>query len=254
MAKHKLVTAERAVGVDLDQLSGHSSQLPKIDYSQTRKVSLDAAHLTRHRVLNNSSNPRVLAAYKLLRTQILQKLSNNGWNSVGVVSARRNEGKTLTAINLSMSIARDYNHTALLVDFDLSDPSIGTFIGLEAKQGVDDYLAGRCDLAAALINPEHERFVVLPARKAVMDASEILASPATRALVAELRARYADRVIVFDLPPILEMDEALAFSPYVDAILIVVEERRTTKEDMQRLEHILQHKPVLGTVLNKSVT
>jgi protein-tyrosine kinase len=223
-----------------------------IEYTRTRKIVLDPRHLARNRVLTGDSDADAVVAFKLLRTQVLQRLTARGWNSVGVVSAHRGEGKTLTAINLAASIARDYNHTALLADFDLGDPSVHKYFGFVPELGLDDYLTGQCELADVLVNPGRERLVMLPVRKPMVDASEVLASPGIAALVGELRTRYADRVIIFDLPPLLDMDEALAFLPYVDALLIVIEERRTTRNDLQYLSHLLSDKPVLGTVLNKS--
>jgi len=223
-----------------------------VRYTRTRKIVLDQEHLSRHRVLTRDSEPEVTAAFKLLRTQILQRLGAKGWNSIGVVSAHGSEGKTLTAINLAVSIARDYNRTALLADFNLSDPSVHQYLGFEPELGLDDYLQGQCELADVLVNPGSERLVLLPVREKISDASEVLASPTIISLAEELRQRYSDRVIVFDLPPLLDMDEALVFLPYVDALLIVVEERHTTREDLQYLSHLLGDKPVLGTVLNKS--
>lgn len=230
-----------------------SDVLPSnVRYTRTRKIVLDQEHLSRHRVLTRDSEPEVMAAYKLLRTQVLQRLGNKGWNSIGVVSAHGSEGKTLTAINLAVSIARDYNRTALLADFNLSEPSVHQYLGFKPELGLDDYLEGQCELADVLVNPGTERLVLLPVRENISDASEVLASPTIISLAEELRQRYSDRVIVFDLPPLLDIDEALVFLPYVDALLIVVEERHTTRQDLQYLSHLLGDKPVLGTVLNKS--
>ena len=221
-------------------------------YTRTRHIKINQDHLVNHRVLTRHSEPEVLAAFKLLRTQVLQRLTIKRWNSIGVVSAHSGEGKTLTAINLAVRIARDYSSTALLADFDLSAPSVHKYLGFEPEYGLGDYLQGSSDLADVLVNIGDDRLVLLPVKEPIDDASEVLSSPAIIALAEELKHRYSDRVIVFDLPPLLGMDEALAFLPYVDAVLIVVEERHTTRQDLQYLSHVLGDKPVLGTVLNKS--
>jgi Mrp family chromosome partitioning ATPase len=71
-------------------------------------------------------------------------------------------------------------------------------------------------------------------------------------LVEELKARYASRIIVFDLPPVLSADDAMAFSPLVDAVLLVVADGKTTRVQTERaLEH-LSDTHVLGTVLNQA--
>jgi Mrp family chromosome partitioning ATPase len=74
-----------------------------------------------------------------------------------------------------------------------------------------------------------------------------------KGLVEDLKHRYASRVVIFDLPPLLRAADVLAFSPYTDAVLLVVEESRTTSEDVERaLEFLKGATPVIGTVLNKS--
>jgi Mrp family chromosome partitioning ATPase len=80
----------------------------------------------------------------------------------------------------------------------------------------------------------------------------IVFSFAVRQLVHEMKTRYPSRIILFDLPPLLSTDDSLAFSPYVDAALMIVEDSKTEKEDLQRAIGLLQPTPVIGTVLNRS--
>jgi len=70
--------------------------------------------------------------------------------------------------------------------------------------------------------------------------------------VAELKTRYADRYVIFDLPPVLESDDALSFAPLVDAVLLVIAEGQTRIEDVQRCFELLKNRPVVGTVLNRA--
>jgi Mrp family chromosome partitioning ATPase len=71
-------------------------------------------------------------------------------------------------------------------------------------------------------------------------------------LVDELKSRYPKRIVLFDLPPMLLADDALAFSPYVDAFLVVVEDGKTQREEITRTLDMLQGSNVLGTILNKA--
>ena len=103
-----------------------------------------------------------------------------------------------------------------------------------------------------LFNPGIERLVVLPAGRPTPNSSELLSSPKMAALVNELKSRYPSRIIVFDLPPMLSTDDALAFSPYVDAALLVVEDGGTTKDELVRAVEMLGDTALLGTVLNKA--
>jgi Mrp family chromosome partitioning ATPase len=86
----------------------------------------------------------------------------------------------------------------------------------------------------------------------VAQSSELLASEKARNLVADLKTRYKDRIVIFDLPPVLGSDDALSFVPLVDAVLLVIAEGRTRIEDVRRCFELLKDRPVIGTVLNQS--
>ena len=130
------------------------------------------------------------AAYRMLRTQVLQRMDAHAWRSLAIFSPGSEDGKTTTAINLAVSLAEDRLHTVLLVDFDLKQPSLAASLGLDPEFGVDDALMGRAPLEDCLYHPEgFNRLVVLPARANLSNSSEILAGPRSRELVAELRSR-----------------------------------------------------------------
>jgi capsular exopolysaccharide synthesis family protein len=192
-------------------------------------------------------------AYKILRTQVMHRLRENGWNVLGVTSPGYREGKTLTAVNLAISLAMETTQTVLLVDSDLRDPSVQHVFGLKDCPGLADYLLDDSPLENLLLHPGIGRFVLLPGGRAITSSTEILTSPKMVALVEELKHRYPARIVIFDLPPLLHTADVLAFSPYTDALLMVVEEGKTTGEELQRALGLVRNsRPVLGTVLNKA--
>src|SRR3990167_858088 len=109
-------------------------------YVDTQVVKLNPEHLERQRILSGRERSEVTQAYKVLRTQILQKLKLNNWNSLALVSPTTGNGKTLTAINLALSLAQEVKNTVLLVDFDLKHPSILQQLGISLDKGITDYL------------------------------------------------------------------------------------------------------------------
>ena len=109
-----------------------------------------------------------------------------------------------------------------MVDFDLRRPSIARYLGLKKRTCVADVLDGSHELKDAMINPGMPRLVVLPAHKTVPNSAELLASTQIRDLVSELRGRYEERVVVFDLPPLLNADDAMSVIPNLDCVLLVV--------------------------------
>jgi exopolysaccharide/PEP-CTERM locus tyrosine autokinase len=192
-------------------------------------------------------------AYKILRTQVLHRLRENNWNVLGITSPGHGEGKTLTAVNLAVSLAMETSQTVLLVDADLRSPSIHEVFGLEDCPGLADYLLDDQPVEDLLVHPGIGSFVLLPAGRAISNSTEILTSPKMLALVEEFKNRYPARIVIFDLPPLLHTADVLAFSPYTDALLFVVEEGKTTAEQLQRALLLVKNsRPVLGTVLNKA--
>ena len=227
--------------------------IASIRYTQTQVFEPSARLLEKNRIIAAGSADPAAAAYRLLRTQVLQRMEKNGWRSLAILSPGNAAGKTTTAINLAISLANDQMHTVLLVDFDLKRPTIAKRLGIVPETGSDDVLRGSARVADCLHHPKgFDRLVVLPARDCLEQSSEALAGPSCRQLVEELRNRYPDRIIIFDLPPILGADDALAFSPLVECGLIVVAEGSTQRDDVLRSMELMRNLPIVGTVLNRA--
>ncbi len=219
-------------------------------YTATRVVEVLPRSLARNRVLAGPGQDAATRAYKVLRTQVLHKLIAKDWQTVAVVSPAAGEGKTLTAINLALSLASTLNHTALLVDLDWHQPSVHTYFDFRPEHDVYDYLRGEQPLGAVLVNPGVPRFCFLPCRQPVAGSSEQLLGLA--GFVRELKGRYRNRIVLFDLPPLFATDDALGFLPLVDCALLVVEENKTRREDIARSVDLIGEERLLGTVMNKS--
>ena len=224
----------------------------EIYYSQTKIVNVSAEVLEQNRLVAALQDHDLTDVYRILRTRVLQTMNSNRWNALAVTSPATGSGKTLTSINLAISLAREVNRTVLLADFDLRSPGIHDYFGYKPEAGLSDYVFNDVPLDEILFSPSVDRLVVLPGRESVHNSSEMLRSPKMVQLVEELKSRYTDRLIIFDLPPILAVDDALAFSPYTDAMLMVAENGATQREDLGKALDILKDTPLIGTVLNKS--
>jgi len=230
-----------------------ASMETRMRYRQTQQFRPARRRLARHLVIGAGAPSEVYSAYNHLRTQIIQRLQENRWNTVAITSPARASGNTLTAINLAISIARDFNYTVLLVELDLVNPSFRQILGFEQRQGIVDHLLHDVPIPEILLNPGIDRLVVLPAGAPVTNSSELLSSPKMSGLVEELKHRYEDRIVLFDLPPVLTSDDAMAFSPLVDCALLVVEEGETRINDVRRALDCLRSTNILGVVLNRSI-
>jgi exopolysaccharide/PEP-CTERM locus tyrosine autokinase len=224
----------------------------QMTYTQTRSIKVSERIMAERRVISSLPSKDLTDAYKILRTQVLQRLLENNWNALAVTSPGEQEGKTLTAINLAISLAMEVNYTVLLVDADLRHPSIHEYFGFKPEYGLSDYLTDNIPIQDMLVHPEGiGRCVILPGGKPLPNSSELLNSPKMSHLVDELKTRYPSRIVVFDLPPLLTTSDALAFSPYVDAALLVIEDGRTTAQELERAAELLKGTNLLGTTLNK---
>ncbi len=225
----------------------------QVKYSQTRHIDIPRQELREKRVVTGFDSCEFTDAYKMLRTQVLQRLNENDWNVLAITSPGTGEGKTLTALNLAASLAMEVNYTVLLVDANLLHPSLHEHLGIPGSPGLSDYLLEDAPLPELLVRPEGiNHLTILPGGRALLNSAEILNSPKMSQLVDELKNRYSGRIVIFDLPPVLSTADAMAFAPYVDATLLVVEEGKTTKKEVENAVDMLSATNILGTVLNKA--
>ncbi|MCU7878593.1 MAG: CpsD/CapB family tyrosine-protein kinase, partial [Candidatus Thiodiazotropha sp. (ex Lucinoma borealis)] len=218
----------------------------------TNRLGFQPSMALSERVILGDTNDSISDQYKVLRTHVLQRLKANQWNSLAVTSPNEGCGKTLTSINLAISLAREVNHSVLLVDMDLRRPSIQHYFFKEEQPGISEYLTEGMELSNILFNPSLERLVILPGNKPFANSSEMLSSPKMVQLVEDLKNRYPNRMVIFDMPPVLSCDDVIAFSPYIDAVMLVIEEGVTRKDEIKRTFELLGDSNILGTVLNKS--
>ncbi|WFP51154.1 CpsD/CapB family tyrosine-protein kinase [Methylomonas sp. EFPC3] len=223
-----------------------------IAYTQTRVHKPDQSLLKQNRVLCADSPSKWLESYRMLRTRCVQQMDAMEWKTVAITSTSGGSGNSLTAVNLAISVAMELDRTALLVDANLRNPSIDRLFGIKADSGLSDYLLNDKEISSMLVNPGVERLVVLPAGKPLFNATEMLRSPKMVRLVNELKSRYPSRIIIFDMPPILSHDDTLGFSPYVDSVLLVVEEGHTKTDELKNAASLLKDANVLGAVFNKA--
>jgi protein-tyrosine kinase len=217
------------------------------------RLPVNWTDLKERRVIATGDTQAAGHAYRMLRTQVLQRARGHGLSTLGVVSAVNGEGKTLTAVNLALSLAAEPNQSVLLLDLDLRRPAVARTLGLAAQRGLESWFGGDEPTRNVCYGIEGvERFYVLPTMAPVMGSSEVLAGIGTRKLFNELKGRDPGRMLIVDLPPVLLSDDALMVAPLLDAVVLVVNERRTKREDVVRVVELLGTTRIVGTVLNRS--
>ena len=247
---HKRKNLLRKARVEIVADADHPFE--KIEYSETRHIHLPQNVLSENRLIAGNRSDTRATSFRMLRTQVLHAMRENDWTSLAITGPSRGIGKSLIATNLAISISHEVNQTVLLVDADLRNPTIHKFFDYQPDYGLLDYLTGEVDLANLFVNPVFKRLVLLPGRGTSNASSELLSSPRMTNLVKDLKSKYQSRIIIFDLPPLLDIDDAMVFLPNVDSTLLVVENGKNTESEVQDSMRLLEGTNLVGTVLNKA--
>jgi exopolysaccharide/PEP-CTERM locus tyrosine autokinase len=193
----------------------------------------------------------VAEEYRKLKAMVIKMTRQKALgNVIMVTSSTSGEGKSLTSINLAVSLAAEVNHRALLVDADLRRSSLAAYLGIEATVGLSDCLSDGVSLSTAITGTTIPQLDLLPAGKGVQNPVELLSSPKMRSLIGELRRRYPEQYVIIDTPPALPFAETQVISTLADSVLFIVKEGESTAQDLQDSMEILQGSRLLGVVFN----
>jgi non-specific protein-tyrosine kinase len=221
-------------------------------YSVSARVDLDEETLIANRCACFRTDAPELEYYKVLRTKIQHITRAKGWKTVMITSPRECSGKTLTAVNLSMTFAKAFNQTVMLVDCDLRRQQVHRLLGYDTGVGLVDYLVDRRPLQELIVWPSGGQMTIISGGRSVSNSAELMGSARMQALVAELKSRYDDRTILFDSAPVLEGADALSLAALVDGIVIVVAEGESGMRDVKKAVVNLPAEKLIGYVLTRS--
>ena len=222
-----------------------------------KAVSVNTEWLQQHHILSGPGNedPTVADKYRLLRTRTIQLMKPRDWTILGITSAGPQAGKSLTAMNLAITMARSPEQRVVLVDADLRKPTIATDMGLDIEYGLIDYLTSDISLSDVLVRPtEIPNLTILPGRRSDQQkvTPELLSSPKMRDVVEAFANHDASTLVVVDLPPVLIGDDVIVQASHLQCMLLVVEEGGTNADELKECAELLMELNLLGTVLNKS--
>ena len=220
-------------------------------YTQSRTVRLDPFVAAANRCMAALPNSPYLDVYKSIRTQIIQKAERTGGKTIMVTSAVAGEGKTTCAVNLAFTFAREFSQTVLLVDCDLRRQRIHEFLGIRSDKGLANHLLNDEPISDLIVWPGFEKLTLISGGRTIQESTEVLGSPRMKEVVQDMKARYPDRYIFFDVPAVLASADALALAPQMDHILMVVEACCTPLSEVRRALELIPEEKIIGLVLNK---
>jgi len=216
-------------------------------------VELSRAHLEAKRIIAFDKSDARARSFDMLRAQVLQEMDLKDWKVLGVTSPTPACGKTLTAVNLAISIARLPERSAVLIDLDLQKPQVARCLGLEPQNGMLSLLHGRSTLAnsVAQVGIGNLSISVLPTEGPTSGSSELIASRQMSALFQEIRKNFPSATVIVDLPPALVGDDVITVLPQIDCALLVAAVGTSTVSEIKQCNTQLRSTEVLRLVLNK---
>jgi Mrp family chromosome partitioning ATPase len=217
-----------------------------------QEVELDFAHLQSERIVAYDGNDARSRSFDILRTEVLRSMDLKGWKTVAVTSPTPGCGKTLTAINLALSMARQPERQVFLADLDLRKPKVGPCLGLNCPEGTLGIVEGRIELHSAIIRARAggSRLDVLPTAP-TLQSSDLLGSRAMKMLLQDIAGYDQSRIVIIDLPPILAGHDVISVLPEVDCVLLVAAVGTSTIAEIEECNRHLQATDVVRFVLNK---
>lgn len=197
-------------------------------------------------------DPASVAAehFKVLRGHIMHPANGGKIRSVLVTSAMEQEGKTMVACNLAVSIAQSLDSYVMLVDADVRRANVHNMLGLREGEGLTDYLETGSPLFNYLVKGPLDRMTVLQAGSTVRNPAELMTSEKTKDLLEEVKQRYEDRFVVIDSPPLNLAAETGILAQHVDATIMVVRYGISDKNAVEEALSKLDRNRVLGMIFN----
>lgn len=240
-------------GVDLARPRSQNLSFGGNGHWSVPSVELDPEHLERHRIVSCEARDPSHVAFNVLRTRLYQALGTNAWKSVAITSPTSGCGKTMVAINLAFSLARQKGCKTVLIDLDLRKSSVAKSLGVEARRSIGQFLEGNAQLEECFVQVTDNLLFGLSVDKA-NNVFELAQHHSIADIVPQVVAGLDPAVVVIDLPPILSNDDAITFLPFVDAAFLVAAAGQTTAKEIEECEAEFNGDAAfLGVVLNKCV-
>lgn len=213
-------------------------------------LKVDQALMRRNRIVAFEGGTDA-ATFDVMRTRLLQQMRANNWRRLAITSPTPGSGKTTTSLNLAFSLARQSDQRTLLAEIDLRRPALARMLGIKVHQNLAQVLEGKGRLADNALR-YGTSLAVATNHAPYRNPAELLHGPTIGPALAAIEEAYDPSVVIFDMPPMLVGDDALAFIGHVDCVLLVAAAESTTIDEVDTCERDLAaHTNVLGVVLNK---
>ena len=186
--------------------------------------------------------------FRLLGLRLRYLQQSGKLKKVLITSTLAEEGKSVVAANLAVTLARKKQQKILLLEGDLRRPVLAPQFGLGKLAGLTEFLRGSLALAKAIYHLDGPDLWLLPAGTPSDNPLELMQSGTLAGLLDHLTSFFD--WIVIDSPPLLPLADTSLWSRLVDGILLIAREGKTEKKQLRKGLEMLDRAPFLGVVLN----
>ena len=190
-------------------------------------------------------------AFDVVRTKVLHQMKTNGWKRIAITSPTAGCGKSTVSLNLGFSLSRQKDRRTILCEADLRRPSWAKMLRLKHKHSFARVLTGEQSFSANALR-FGENFALSSTFEPARNPAETLHGGVVPEVLAAIEEEYQPDMMIFDLPPLLVTDDALAFLVHVDCALLVAAAEMSTVGQIDTCEReIASRTNMMGVVLNK---
>ena len=208
----------------------------------TKTVRLDFRALRQNGLITPDNMTSAISnEFRGIKRRLLQKVRDPQTraavsNLIMVTSSLPGEGKTFSSINLALSLAAERGLQVLLIDADVIRPSVGNMFVAPPTEGLTDLLTNKVSHVSDVLHrcSDVPNLAVIFAGTPSVNTPELISSGKMANLCKELSARYPDRVIVLDTPPVLASAEPAILASYVHHLVMVVAADQTDRHQLRK--------------------
>lgn len=219
-----------------DERVARIQKKPEVQYV-VKKV--ENTKIEPHVVAFHDPSSPVGEQYKIIRTNIQSMKLKGDYKTFLLTSSLNGEGKTVTSINLALTMAHDLNNkTILLIDADMRKGKVARYLGLDHKPGLSEILSGEAEPEAAFVSPDIKNLTIIPSGRVPKNPAELLSSRKMSSFLASVKTRF-DYVFI-DSPPVMPLTDPCILGGMADGVILVVQAGRTQRDMVKTVEHRLQ--------------
>ena len=202
-------------------------------------------------VTNKDSNSAIAEEYRKLKSIIVKLAKGDTFrNTLMITSAVACEGKSVTALNLAITLAQEFDHSVLLIDADLRKPSLHRYLGVNQTPGLVECLMDDLPLSQALVKTGIGKLTLLPTGRRLDNPVELFTSKRMKDFVYEVKHRYPDRFVIIDTTPTLPFAESRFLAQIVDGTIFIVREGICSLANVAHALEELKSSSIFGIVYN----